>query len=64
MFNIKKVIFFDNLYNKLFFFSEIIIIFFEFVLTKFNANVFERVSIVFPDFETTINNIFWIFLFS
>ena len=48
----------DNKYKKLFFLSDIIIIFFEFFFIIFNKKIFDKVSIVLPDFEVIINKTF------
>ena len=40
--------------NKLLFFSDIKIMFFEFFLKIFKKNELDKVSIVLPDFEMTI----------
>ena len=43
--------------NVLFFFSEIIITFFEFFLIMSKKNALDKVSIVLPDFDIIINKI-------
>ena len=50
----NKLNFFDIENNKLFFFSEIIIIFLEFFFKMFSEKVLDKVSIVLPDFEIII----------
>ena len=59
----NKLNFFEIEYRILFFFSDIIIIFFAFFLKIFNENEFDKVSTVFPDFEITINKVFEIRFF-
>ena len=50
--------FFDNENNILFFFSEIMITFFEFFFIILREKVFDRVSMVLPDLEIIIKRTF------
>ena len=61
VFNINN--FFDNRNKKLFFFSEIMIMFFEFFFKIFNAKTLDKVSTVLPDFEIIIKSVFEKFFF-
>ena len=57
MLNKEKIIFFDKLYRN-YFFSVITIILFDSFLIIFSEKTFDKVSIVFPDFEIIIKRTF------
>ena len=56
--SIKNKFNFLAIKNKLLFFSEITITFFEFFLIRLSKNALDKVSIVFPDLEIIMKRVF------